>query len=227
MFKMIIMLISCRAAFTDFNQSGNISLGLRIEWGHASKSSSSSFLAISTSVNPSFGTTITSSSNTATPSKSGVTYDVEVGSGGDLVFRPSWIEATTGDTINFKFLKLNHTLTESSLEEPFTPVRGFNTGFHNFNPMNATNKITSFRLQDTSPKWFFCQQTTKSSHCNAGMVFSINPRNKMQRFLNNACGQKINASYHFTSDTIKHTLGSAYTFTASSGYLPSCGTALA
>jgi hypothetical protein len=118
------------------------------------------------------------------------TFDVDVGSRGGLLFSPNYIDASIGDVINFRFLKLNHTLTQSSFDQPCVPNGGFDTGFSQFNPTNKTNKAFTMVVEKATPMWFFCHQTLPVSHCARGMVFAINPGVKMDQFLDNAQQQR-------------------------------------
>jgi len=104
---------------------------------------------------------------------------VIVGDGG-LVFNPSSVVAAVGDNINFEFRAKNHSVTQSTFADPCslmtTPKTGVDSGFQ---PVSAT--ATEFpswgiTIDDAStPLWFFCAQTQPANHCNAGMVFAINP----------------------------------------------------
>lgn len=101
---------------------------------------------------------------------------VDVGPNGKLVYSPNQVYADPGDVVLFKFNLKNHTATTTSLDYPCFPSGGFDTGFQ---PRNATNvddfKPIPFHVYDKEPKWFYCRQTNPSNHCNAGMVFAINP----------------------------------------------------
>ncbi|KAI9779396.1 MAG: hypothetical protein M1835_004699 [Candelina submexicana] len=163
-------------------------------WSHASKLTSSSFSKVSATQSPTLSTSteifVISSTVESIPSESarstGTKFDVEVGGEGKMLFKPNWVNAAIGDIIDFRFLKLNHTLTESSLEHPCISVDKYDTGFSQFNPTNGTDQVISYYVQDDSPKWFFCRQMVMRSHCTAGMVFSINPGNSMEKFIQNA-----------------------------------------
>ncbi|KAI1680242.1 hypothetical protein KJE20_10882 [Pyrenophora tritici-repentis] len=112
---------------------------------------------------------------------------VTVGEAGKLVFSPSSLNATIGSVIVFDFLGLNHTLTQSELWDPCRSNQLFGSGFHQFNPTNTSGKfVVEFKVVDQDPKWFFCAQTVKRSHCQAGMVFSLNPHGSHAQFLHNA-----------------------------------------
>ena len=122
-------------------------------------------------------------------STSGVqkTYLVDVGAYGDLVFNPAQVDAAIGDVIEFNFLALNHTLTQSELYDPCSRNGQFDTGFNQFNPQNETGKfIVRFQVKIDEPQRFFCSQTIKSSHCHAGMVFGLNTAGQMDQFVKNA-----------------------------------------
>jgi hypothetical protein len=122
----------------------------------------------------------------AAPNPSKV-HKVTVAAGNDLIFAPNIIEASIGDTIEFNFLALNHTLTQSLLEVPCTNVGGFSTGFNQFNPKNASGRyLVEYAVKTLDPQWFFCAQTKNKSHCHAGMIFALNPGSQMSRFMSAA-----------------------------------------
>ena len=105
---------------------------------------------------------------------------VDVGAQGRFLFNPIQVDAAVGDVIMFRFLALNHTVTQSSLEKPCVPNGGFDSGFQYYNPYNQTgivNNFLPFLVRDTEPVWFFCRQAVPQSHCNTGMVFGINTGN--------------------------------------------------
>jgi hypothetical protein len=115
------------------------------------------------------------------------TTTVTVGEAGKLIFSPSSLNASAGSVIAFDFLGLNHTLTQSTIRNPCRSNQGLNTGFQQFNPANVSGKfIVEIKVTDQDPKWFFCAQTVKRSHCQAGMVFSLNPYGAHAQFLHNA-----------------------------------------
>ena len=125
---------------------------------------------------------------------------VDVGADGDLRFNPNSIDAAVGDWIFFRFLQLNHSVTQSTLDQPCSPAGGYDTGF-NFNPLNQTgviNQIVPFLVRDSEPAFFFCRQTVPESHCAAGMVFAINAGQKLGLFIDNArSSAALNGSYYY------------------------------
>ncbi|KAG6854571.1 hypothetical protein C0991_004907 [Blastosporella zonata] len=97
-----------------------------------------------------------------------------------LEFNPSSVTAQNGDNVIFEFRSKNHTVTQSTFAEPCTymttPTFGVNSGFQFINTTTGPFPIWNITIQNASaPLWFFCAQTAPADHCNAGMVFAINP----------------------------------------------------
>lgn len=96
-----------------------------------------------------------------------------------------------------EFVGKNHTATQSSFNEPCSPL-GNSTGFDSgFKPVTAGDLIPqlfNITVSDTAPIWVrytlilaisrqltlsvplqvYCRQSNPMSHCGAGMVFSVN-----------------------------------------------------
>ncbi|KAF8511023.1 Cupredoxin [Hysterangium stoloniferum] len=112
----------------------------------------------------------------------GAVQTVTVGADGALAYSPSNITAAVGDTVNFMFMAKNHTVTQSTFADPcvaaqFSGKNGVDSGFlavpaNSTPPAPATWSITITNA--TTPLWFHCAQTMPVSHCQKGMVFSIN-----------------------------------------------------
>ncbi|KAF2741712.1 hypothetical protein M011DRAFT_514230 [Sporormia fimetaria CBS 119925] len=84
---------------------------------------------------------------------------------------------------------LNHTLTQSSFEQPCNNRSGFDTGFQQFNPVNASGRfLVDYQVTTKDPQWFFCAQISPKSHCQSGMVFALNPGEKLDEFQSNVNG---------------------------------------
>ncbi|KAJ7510132.1 hypothetical protein B0H11DRAFT_1701296, partial [Mycena galericulata] len=96
-----------------------------------------------------------------------------------LAFSPTNITAQVGDVVAFQFQGKNHSVTQSTFTDPCsiqtTPAQGISSGFQPV-AANATELPEwSFTVNNAStPLWFFCAQTNPKSHCEAGMVFSVN-----------------------------------------------------
>jgi len=113
-------------------------------------------------------------------SAEGTVHTVIVGGPGKLAFDPPFLAALPRDTIVFQFQQKNHSVTQSSFDDPCRKLNnngltGFDSGFMPV-AADATQFPTwNFTVTDTSPVWAYCRQQTPSSHCGAGMVFAINP----------------------------------------------------
>ena len=123
--------------------------------------------------------TATGSASSATSSGTGTTQDHQVMVGADgLTYSPSNITAQPGDTITFKFMAKNHTITQSTFADPCKKLNNATTGQVGFDSgfMPVANGTTNFptytvQVNDTKPIWAYCRQT---GHCGMGMVFSVN-----------------------------------------------------
>ncbi|KAI9751866.1 MAG: hypothetical protein M1815_000882 [Lichina confinis] len=108
--------------------------------------------------------------------------------GKTLKFEPPYLaNIKKGDTIHFDFRAVNHTLTESSFEEPCNKLAdgAIDTNFANANADDTPNLVPFDLTLDTDadmPRWFYCKQAkaTPNSHCGKGMVFAINPKSADQ-----------------------------------------------
>lgn len=114
------------------------------------------------------------------------THTVIVGGEAGLVYTPEFITANPGDLVVFDFLSKNHTVTQSTLDLPCVfKADGIKSGFR-ANPDSIPGiELFEYTVPDAEPKWFYCAQ---GQHCQAGMVFAINPKDKFPQFLENAKG---------------------------------------
>jgi plastocyanin len=138
------------------------------------------------------------------PFVSAAVHDVQVGANG-LSFDPPAISAAPNDQVVFHFHAKNHSVVQSSLDNPCGPKDGgVNTGFFPV-PVNQTDNFPTYtvRINDTTPFWAYCSQgaRTAASHCGAGMVFSVNcgpdgAPNSFDSFKNSALeiGKQLSAS---------------------------------
>jgi plastocyanin len=104
---------------------------------------------------------------------------VIVGGGADLRYKPPFINVKQGSIVHFDFLGKNHTLTESSFENPCKKLQGtdVDTDFNNFNPDDIPNLHPfDFTFANDKPRYFYCKQGngTPNGHCGKGMVFAVN-----------------------------------------------------
>ncbi|KAF8059835.1 Cupredoxin [Lyophyllum atratum] len=108
----------------------------------------------------------------ALPAALAASIDVSVGAGGKLAFDPQFVTAEAGDMVNFVFHPKNHTVTQSSFEQPCVPLQGgADSGFMPVAAETTDLPNFQFHVVDTNPVWIHCQQ---KGHCGQGMVFAIN-----------------------------------------------------
>jgi plastocyanin len=93
--------------------------------------------------------TTSSSATTAAPSQSGV-RDVNVGQNGRLTFSPDTLAAAVGDKVNFHFFSLNHSVVQSSFNNPCQPID--NGIFSGFMPVNSGEAVWSIYTNHKSRK---------------------------------------------------------------------------
>lgn len=64
---------------------------------------------------------------------------------------------------------------QSSFDDPCSALdHGFTTGFVPVSP-GALPTRKEFVVDKPGPLWFYCQQQQPQPHCQAGMVFAVNP----------------------------------------------------
>jgi len=124
-------------------------------------------------------TAYTSYPNSPAPtpvSLEGQVHKVVVGGPGKLAFDPPFLQASPRDTVVFEFRQKNHTVTQSSFDDPCRKINkegvvGFDSGFFPV-PDGATEFPTwNYTVTTTEPTWAYCAQ---GNHCGQGMVFAIN-----------------------------------------------------
>jgi plastocyanin len=129
----------------------------------------------------SWATTYTSYPNSPAPtpaSADGGEIIVKVGEGG-LKFDPPFIMAPPRTKVKFQFAAKNHTVTQSTFENPCaSKPGGIDSGFKPVDASATSLPEFTMTVNDTEPHWFFCGQ---ANHCEQGMVFAINPDETSER----------------------------------------------
>jgi plastocyanin len=153
---------------------------------NSTSSSSASVATVAATVTVSGGETITTTyasypGSVAPTAATSTDHFIIVGNNGTLTYSPANITAQVGDTVTFQFHQKNHTVTQSSFADPCTPISvstpgtaGFNSGFMPVATNATTFPTVTIQINDTTPFWAYCQQTSPVSHCESGMVFSVN-----------------------------------------------------
>ena len=149
------------------------------------------------------------------------THRVEVGTfNGKVQYVPNQVNAAVGDVVEFDFLAKSHSLTQSEFLTPCTYNGGFDTGLNQMNPKNQSGLfVIPFEVKTDKPQWFYCKQQMPTPHCFSGMVFGLNPRDKMDQFIQNAINQGLAASGTAASTAPYQTASATATATAT-GAIP-------
>ncbi|CRJ80472.1 hypothetical protein BN1723_008405 [Verticillium longisporum] len=104
---------------------------------------------------------------------------------GSLTFSPEKITAPPGSMVQFQFMGGNHTVTQSTFDNPCQPMGIVQTDpnsppkvgiFSGYVPVAASanmgqRPVFSIMVNDTKPIWLYCQQ---GPHCQRGMSMVIN-----------------------------------------------------
>lgn len=100
---------------------------------------------------------------------------------GSLAYYPDQVTAAPGSMVQFQFHVKNHTVTQSTFNQPCVPiskstpnVTGIKSGFMAVTAGATQLPVFTLLINDTKPVWIYCAQTTPVSHCQKGMVMAIN-----------------------------------------------------
>ena len=107
------------------------------------------------------------------------TWVVTVAQNGSLTYSPNKLVAQAGEFVQFQFHAGNHTVTQSTFDQPCQPIAQHSnlTGFHSgFLPAAASAAQGMFptytiQINASTPLWLYCAQ---GKHCEGGMVMVIN-----------------------------------------------------
>ncbi|EUC35674.1 hypothetical protein COCCADRAFT_90218 [Bipolaris zeicola 26-R-13] len=116
------------------------------------------------------------SSTTTAPAQ---THTIQVGLA-DHKFRPEATVANVGDTVEFAFYPLNHSVVRAEYGFPCIPYEmtgaskiGFFSNFHPVDTVLSSPPTYRIIINDTDPIFFYC--SAPGSCINYGMVGAINP----------------------------------------------------
>lgn len=93
-----------------------------------------------------------------------------------LHFEPENIVAEPGDLLEFHFQPKNHSISQSSFDEPCAPLAdgtGFFSGFNFNTTVGEAPNVFTVMVQHRKPLWFYCSQTV-GDHCQKGMSAVVN-----------------------------------------------------
>ncbi|KAF9878896.1 extracellular serine-rich protein [Colletotrichum karsti] len=101
-----------------------------------------------------------------------------------LKFFPDKINAAVGSMVQFQFRGGNHSVVQSTFDNPCIPIQNVNTSakgvYSGYQPVAASaaaGQIPAFTIMvnSTTPMWLYCSQ---GKHCQNGMVMVINENTK-------------------------------------------------
>ncbi|KAF1834022.1 hypothetical protein BDW02DRAFT_579891 [Decorospora gaudefroyi] len=125
-------------------------------------------------------TTSRSSSTSSAPAQ---THTIQVGLA-DHKFKPEVTNANVGDTIEFAFYPVNHSVVRAEYGYPCIPYEmtgpdkvGFFSGFHAVSTVLSDPPTYSVLVNDTEPIFFYC--SAPGSCLTYGMVGAVNPNATM------------------------------------------------
>ncbi|RSL76379.1 hypothetical protein CEP51_010004 [Fusarium floridanum] len=97
-----------------------------------------------------------------------------------LKFWPEKITAEPGTMVQFQFWAGNHTVTQSTFDDPCIPIGNVNSSiegvYSGYMPVEASMAMGmiptyTIEIKDTKPLWLYC---SKAKHCQGGMSMVIN-----------------------------------------------------
>jgi len=152
---------------------------------------------------------------------------------GQLQYFPNSVTAAVGDMVQFQCAAGNHTVTQSTFDQPCEPihqnnaaVEGFFSGFQPVTAGGAQAPTFTILVNNTTPIWVYCSQ---GQHCQKGMNLVINENTKANasRSLSAYTALAAKASANLPGSTIDGgSVGSAPSnSTSSSGSSGSSGSA--
>lgn len=98
------------------------------------------------------------------------------------MYTPDNIKANAGEMVQFQFVAGNHTVTQSTFDQPCAPINtvmsnvtGFHSGYQPAAASKQTGMIPTYTvmINDSKPIWLYCAQ---AKHCQSGMVMVINEK---------------------------------------------------
>jgi plastocyanin len=99
-----------------------------------------------------------------------------------LRFFPEKVTAPVGSMVQFQFRGGNHTVTQSTFDNPCMPISSVNASvlgiYSGYQPVAASMAmgqipVFTIMVNDTRPLWLYCSQ---GRHCQNGMTMVINEK---------------------------------------------------
>ncbi|POS86893.1 hypothetical protein EPUL_002420 [Erysiphe pulchra] len=107
---------------------------------------------------------------------------VKVGANAATKFEPDKITAQVGEMVQFQFAGGNHTVAQSTFDQPCVPismidpkVSGFYSGYMPTSAASDMIPTYTIMISNLTPIWIYCAQ---GKHCEKGMQMVINENSK-------------------------------------------------
>lgn len=100
---------------------------------------------------------------------------------GTLSYFPDNMKADVGDMIQFQFRAGNHSVVQSTFDNPCSPINehtnttGIFSGYQLVSASMSAGNIPTYTVMVSAktPLWFYCSQ---GKHCQNGMVMVVNEK---------------------------------------------------
>ncbi|KAJ9393933.1 hypothetical protein DTO282F9_9146 [Paecilomyces variotii] len=150
-------------------------------------------------------------------------HPVKVGWNNTLTFSPDQLNVNPGEMVQFQFYPKNHSVVQSSFDEPCVPMSesmpgmmGIMSGFMPVSEDATQIPVFTMMVNDTKPMWIHCSQT---GHCQKGMVMAINVASGSNKTLSSFKALAMKS----TSDGSSSSSGSSSSTGSTSGSTGSAG----
>ncbi|KAJ9385064.1 hypothetical protein DTO063F5_4399 [Paecilomyces variotii] len=150
-------------------------------------------------------------------------HPVKVGWNNTLTFSPDQLNVNPGEMVQFQFYPKNHSVVQSSFDEPCVPMSesmpgmmGIMSGFMPVSEDATQIPVFTMMVNDTKPMWIHCSQT---GHCQKGMVMAINVASGSNKTLSSFKALAMKS----TSDGSSSSSGSSSSTSSTSGSTGSTG----
>ncbi|KAJ9266378.1 hypothetical protein DTO212C5_6301 [Paecilomyces variotii] len=150
-------------------------------------------------------------------------HPVKVGWNNTLTFSPDQLNVNPGEMVQFQFYPKNHSVVQSSFDEPCVPMSesmpgmmGIMSGFMPVSEDATQIPVFTMMVNDTKPMWIHCSQT---GHCQKGMVMAINVASGSNKTLSSFKALAMKS----TSDGSSSSSGSSSSTGSTSGSTGSTG----
>ncbi|KAK8073341.1 hypothetical protein PG994_004240 [Apiospora phragmitis] len=136
----------------------------------------------------------------ATTDRPSATHVVLINADGAELFQPPWISAAHGDVVRFELRGRKLAIVQSSGQDPYRPNGQFDSRSQGHSDRGV---YVNYTVGDLAPTYFYGILADEPQGCHAGLRFTINPGDDVQR--SHQASQKTyeetNSSWNTTGGT--------------------------